>query len=456
MTRPRGSGVRRLQQSFQKAALPIYLLDRSACLAFVNDAWEELTGRDAKSVARLPCRRLDARAADPILAALADDLAPPSEAWSGTPCSSRAGITHRDGTRRFRLLEFWPLPDRRGSLLGILGFIRPIVDEPAAPAAESQCLRAELLELREQLQQRFGFDHLIGKGDAHRRLIDQVRAASATDLDLLIVGEVGTGKRLVARTIHQGGARSNSPLIPFDCAALPADVLGRELHEGVATWPPGTTLLIGDILDLPRDHQETLAGALEGPIRLLATSTGDPDRALAEGSLRPDLYYRFTAMILRLRPLRDRLEELPLIAQHMLERANRRSEAQRAGFTAAALAVLGSYDWPGNLRELERTIERAHSSATGELIDADDIPAAIRGNLGAAYYPPASVQLITPLDAILEQVERRLIEQALQKARYNKSKAAELLAISRPRLYRRITELRIPELVEPSPADFDP
>lgn len=436
--------------------MPIFVLDSTGRLIFANLAWEELTGWNAQDVVqRLICRRTGSRPADAELAALGDDLAPPPEAWSGAPCASRIAVTHRDGTRRFRTLESWPLSDRRNAVMGLLGFIRPIDDPPIAPAAESHQLRADLLELRDHLQRQYGWDHLVGVGDAHRRLLNQARAAASADLDLLIVGEPGTGKRVVARTIHQQGPRRDAPLIPFDCAALPPDVLARELREGRKTWPEQTTLLIGDILDVPRDVQMMLTEVADGSIRLLTTTTGDPDRAVHEDRLHPALYYRLTTLVLRLQPLRDRLGELPLIAQALLERANQRSAAARVGFSADALAALAAYDWPGNLRELERVIDQAHASATRDRIEIDDVPASIRGDLGAAYPPPLTGPAVTPLDGILEQVERRLIEQALARARHNKSKAAELLAISRPRLYRRITELRIPEAPEPDPNGDD-
>jgi DNA-binding NtrC family response regulator len=235
---------------------------------------------------------------------------------------------------------------------------------------------------------------------------------------------------------------------------LPAEVLERELFGGESaarlTLPEGSSLLIGDILDLPRDLQSRLVATLDPRIRLLATTAGDPETALQSERLRPDLYYAVTTLIIRLRPLRERLEEIPLLAQHLLERANSRGGRQRGGFGDPALSALLAYDWPGNLRELARVIEDVHEQASGDLIEPDDLPAAIRGNLGSAYIPPPLPHPITPLDELLTQVERRLIESTLQRARQNKSRAAELLGISRPRLYRRIKELGLPDVPEPA------
>ena len=190
-------------------------------------------------------------------------------------------------------------------------------------------------------------------------------------------------------------------------------------------------------------------------MRLIATTSGDPETALRLDRLRPDLYHAITPLVLRLEPLRQRRHDLPLLAQNFLERANDRWACYCAGFTPAALEALEAYDWPGNLRELARVVDRAHVQARsrastggqdgGTLIDVDDLPASIRGNLGAAYLPPSAAQPVKPLDELLTEIERRLIETALARARQNKSRAAELLGISRPRLYRRIKELNLPD-----------
>jgi DNA-binding NtrC family response regulator len=337
-------------------------------------------------------------------------------------------------------------------LLGLLGLVRPADLPPLAPDSEASRLRGELLEVRARLLDRFGFDSLVGRGPAHRRLLDQIGAAAATSMPVLIVGEPGTGKRLVARLIHQQGPNPQTPLVAVDCAALPADVLERELF-GAGERPArlalrdGSTLLIGDILDLPRDLQSRLAAVLDADarVRVLATTAGDPEAALKTDGLRPDLYYALTPLVIHLSPLRQRLDDLPLLAQHWLERANQRGERQRSGFSSEALSLLSHYDWPGNLRELARVIDEAHAQAAGDRIEVDDLPGAIRGHLGAAYSPSPLPPTATPLDELLTQVERRLIEQALHRARQNKSRAAEILGISRPRLYRRIKELNLPD-----------
>lgn len=455
MTSPRGPGVR-LDALFQHAREPVFVLNAERRLVYVNRAWEDLTGHPAEAVLGLHCNPHGPTSAGDLVG-LGGSFCPPSEVLKGQPAGGPTLILHSSGERRWRRVEFWPYHDAEGTLICLLGLVRES-DAPAhVPDTEAQRLRVELLEVRHRLHGRFGFDNLIGQGPGHRRLLDQVQAAAATSVPVLIEGEPGTGKRLIARTIHQQGERSRSPLIPFDCAALPPEAIENELFgpldepgAGGFRLPDASTLLLGDVLELPRDLQSRLAAALDGRVRLLATTAGDFEQARKTDRLRPDLYYALTTAVIRLAPLRERIDDLPLLAQHLLERANLLGGRQRVGFSVEAMEVLSAYDWPGNLRELARVIDAAHGVGAGDEIQAEDLPAAIKGHLASSYTPPPLPPPVTPLDGLLTQLERRLIEQALVRAKQNKSRAAELLEISRPRLYRRIKELGIPDDSEPT------
>jgi PAS domain S-box-containing protein len=459
MPPPRVTGLR-LDVLVQQAREPVFVLGPERRILLVNKAWEELTGHPLDEVAGLECRpHGPTRPGD--LHGLGGSFCPPPEAMEGQPAGSRTLILHADGERRWRRVEFWPFHDAQGTLTGLIGLVRPLETDPQAADSEAHRHRVELLELRDRLQTRHGFDALIGRGAEHRRLLDQVAAASGSNVPVLIVGEAGTGKRLVARTIHQRGPRRIAPLLAYDCKALPPETLERQLF-GTAIDPAGralvasdgSTLLIGDVLELTRDLQARLVSSLDGRVRLIATTSGDLDDALKSERLHRDLYYALTTLVLRLKPLRDRLDDLPILAQHLLERANLKGERCRDGFSRASLDALLAYDWPGNLHELARVVDEAHARGSDPFIQVDDIPAAIRGHRGGAYQPPHQPTGPIPLKEMLTRVERRLIEKALERAGDNKSKAAKLLGINRPFLYRRIKELGIaddPEMPEETP-----
>jgi DNA-binding NtrC family response regulator len=448
---------------WQRAREPIFWLDPALKLVWVNRAWEELTGHAAGSVVGLTCQAHGpTRAGDP--ADLAASFHPPPEAMAGQPAGSATLIYHASGERLWRRVEFWPFRDEHDQLIGLLGAVRPTDARTNVPDSEGNRLHVELLEIRRRLQEFYGLDSLIGFGPAHQRLLDQVRLAAGSGVPVLIVGERGTGKRQVARTIHQQGPGRQRPLIAFDCEVLPAELLERELfgasdpdatetavHGGARrsrlSLSDGSSLLIDEILSLPRDLQARLVEALDPRVRLLATTTVEPEVALRADRLRPELYFALTTLVLRLAPLRERRDELPALAQHLLERANQRGGPQRAGFSPEAISTLMAYDWPGNLPELARVLDHALARPPGDghMIGAEDLPATIRGNLGGAFTPPTPPGPVKPLDELLTEVERRLIETALRQSRSNKSRAAEILGISRPRLYRRIKELNLPD-----------
>jgi DNA-binding NtrC family response regulator len=460
----------RLDALVANAREPAFLIGPDRRLAGVNRALAELTGYAAERLIGLACHpHTPTRAGD--LDGLGGSFCPPPEALAGQPAGLTTLIIHSGGERLSRRVEFWPFHDAEGALLGLFGLVRPETAPRHAPDSEAQKLRAELLEVRAGLDRRHGFDTLIGRGPAHRRLLDQVETAAACSTPVLIVGEPGTGKRTVARTIHAVGPNPGATLLIFDCAAMPPELLAHSLfgssdrdgkeadgeleptHNGYPLRTrlapaEGTFVVIGDILDLPRDLQARLAEVDHG-VRIVALTAGDPESALKSDRLRPDFYYALTTLTLRIPPLRERTDELPLLAQHMLERANRRGGPQRDGFTPEALEALAAYHWPGNLRELARVVEVAQGSGSDAGIGVKDLPAGIRGHLGGAFLPPPPPKPDS-LDEILTRVERRLIEQSLARARQNKSRAAEILGISRPRLYRRIKELDLPDEPEPS------
>src|SRR5580704_14658207 len=215
------------QQFWQQASEPIFWLDPALKLSWVNRAWEQLTGYPAESVVGLTCQdHAPTHAGD--LADLAASFHPPPESLQGQPSGTPTLIFHAGGERIWRRLEFWPFRDEHQTLIGLLGQVRPVDCQLSVPDTQVNPIHVELLETRRRLQNQYGFDSLIGFGPSHRRLLDQVRLAVASKTPVLIVGEAGTGKQQVARTIHQHGPGRHWPLVAFDCESLPAEILERE------------------------------------------------------------------------------------------------------------------------------------------------------------------------------------------------------------------------------------
>lgn len=458
---------------WRTAREPLIWLNPELRVAWVNSAWEELTGRSAEMILGAVCSPSDASPGDDAVS-LAASFAPPPEALGGVAAATSTLIVRPDGERLLRGLSFWPFVARDGSLLGMLGRVLDADERAEEAESRGNRLRARLLALRHALFQRHGVDSLIGEGSAHRRLLEQVKVAAASRVPLLIVGESGTGKRHLARVIHQLSGGSRSAFSVFDCRAIPAESLERELFAAIGdeddpngepsldrprlAAPEGSTLVLDDVLDLPRDLQARLVAILGAEsdesrrTRVMAVTSGDPDAALRSERLRADLYHALSVLTIRLLPLRSRRADISLLAQYFLDRANSRGGRQRLGFTPEAERALASYDWPGNLSELARVVEQARDGGAkpddrrpiGGPIDESDLPPTILGDLGAAYLPPRETPP-KPLDELLADVERRLIENAMARARRNKSRAAEILGVSRPRLYRRIKELGLPD-----------
>jgi DNA-binding NtrC family response regulator len=473
---PHQTGSFEPSEAWSRAREPVFWLDGALAITWVNPAWERLTGYQAQTVIGTTCHAHGpSRSSD--TGELAASFYPPSEALAGQPRATPTLILHASGARLWHRIEFWPFCDHEATLIGVLGVVRPIGDDQSAPDSHADRLHVELLELRRQLHERFGFDSVIGSGPAHSRLLEQVRLASATTLPVLIVGEIGTGKYHVARAIHHNRPDREHPLLTFDCEALPPEVFERELFgagtddaalydrtapaRGRSQERPvlkdGATVLLREIFKLPRDLQLRLVSSLKSSVRLVATTTLDPDTALETDQVRRELYFALTTLVLRLSPLRQRRDELPALAQHFLERANARGGQQRTGFSTQAVSALTEYDWPGNLPELARVIDYAHGhpQSVGPIVELDALPASMRGSLGGAFQPPRPLCAVRPLDELLAEIERRLIENALRQARQNKSRAADLLGISRPRLYRRIKELGLPDDSPEGPVSSD-
>jgi DNA-binding NtrC family response regulator len=433
-------------------------------IIFVNGACELLLGRSADQLTGLTCR-YHGPMGTMDLPDLGASIAPPPEVLGGVPGTARTLILRGDGSRLWRHIHFIPCQDTNRATVAVMGIVAE--DNEILPPASTQAeLHEGLLRLRNRLYRKFGLDRLIGSGDAMGRVLAQIRVAARSSSNVLIWGERGTGKEMVARTIHAESDSKSAPFLPVDCALLPPELAERDLFgragrysdrggdEGLLRCEHGATLLLKNVDSLSRDVQGKMWDLLNGPaapartqpgkahhaVRLIGTATSNPAGWLHANGMRRDLFYSLTTMAIEIPSLRDRKEDIPLLAQAFVEDANVENKKQVSGLAADAIEVLLSYDWPGNVRELRGVIEQALATCPSSVITAEHLTARIQGAQGGAF---AATEPAAPLDldATLADTERRMIEQAIRRARGNKRLAAELLSITRPRLYRRMQML---------------
>ena len=452
----RGRKGNELGPLLAKSASPMFLFDRERRLVAFNAGCEQLTGWSVDEV----LGEVGSYASISDLAgagALAASLCPPPEAFQGTALTAPAYVVRKDGQALPQLLHFFPLRDDKERVPSVLGISRPMPalqqGQPVSPARE---LHAELAAARNALRARFGPQTLVARGVAMRKALEQLRIARQIESHVLLIGEVGSGREHLARVIHGGSSARANWFVPLDCRRLGADELERvwaRLLEssqpvaGLGTPQPGTVYL-AEVENLPRDLQERMVRTFTGagpnpapPLRLIASTTRDPDEAVSAQLLRPDFLALASPVTIAIPPLRDRGDDLPLLAQHFLEECNREGDRQVGGFDDSVWPLFQRYQWPLNLDELLVVVREAHSRAAGNLIYPADLPFRFRSALEGQDLPPPIEPPPLRLDELLTNVETRLISLALERSRNNRSKAAEMLGIHRARLIRRIEQL---------------
>ena len=285
-----------------------------------------------------------------------------------------------------------------------------------------------------------------------RQVRSQVELAAGSTASVSIVGPAGSGRQHVARAIHYGrAAQSAGALVPLACPVLSTSLLEstiRALVRAAATEPPPrpATLLLADVDELSPDVQDCLVRCFlaSGTMRLVSTARESLAALAAAERFRPDLACALATIDIRIAPLRERPEDLPIVAQMFVEDANRQGTKQLAGFTPEAIDRLSAYPWPMNVAELADVVAEAHRVAQGSHIVPGDLPAKVHVSLDAASRPRKIEETIV-LEEFLARIEEELIRRALARAKGNKTKAARLLGMTRPRLYRRLVQLGLEE-----------
>src|SRR3954447_6867038 len=356
---------------------------------------------------------------------------------------------------------------------GAYDFLTKPLKRHAVLKSVSQALEKRRLVLEnKQLRARLAgvSSPIVGQSPALRSTLDIIRQAAPSSATVLLLGESGTGKELFARALHEHSTRAQAPFVPINCAAIPDTILESELFgyergaftgavarkEGRIERAQGGTLFLDEIGELSLGVQVKLLRFLqEGEIerlggtspvkvdsRVVAATNRDLASAVQSGKFREDLYYRLNVIQVILPPLRERIEDIPLLADHFIARYAAKNGKQFSGITPGAMEALEAYTWPGNVRELENAIERAVVLSPGSEIDIDALPQpllqAARGPRGPI--PPAleGRTLAIPLGTTMEEIELRVIRETLRHTKGDKNLAAQLLGIAARTIYRKL------------------
>jgi DNA-binding NtrC family response regulator len=514
------SNIDSLTKLFDGSSRPIYAIDAERRIVYCNRtlaAW--LDKESSRILGRVveyhsePATDEDEAGDDGPLT----DLCPPPQAFAGEACKGTLSCMARDGRLVHRRVEFVPLGDAAGEMAGrkkgqaapshaVLGMLAAADMSPqelatglaSEPTADD--LHRTIRRFRRAQASRYSIESLLGSRLAMQKVRAQLAAAAASGANTLICGPRGSGRGHAARAIHYSAASdAATKLLPIDCELLSDDLLRRVLERlresgtGKAQRP---TLLLENLERMSAAHQSLLASAIHEKLlgaRIIATSSRHAPRAAAEpgeGSVagsnareqngdgtptrRPgtpvpatidrELLSAVSTITIELPPLESRLEDLPVLAQYFLEACNHGSGKQVGSLRSDALDLLALYSWPGELNQLRETIAAAHRAATTHEISAADLPRLVHHAAAAAKGGRREPERIV-LDELLAAIEKEAILRALAQSGGNKSEAAVLLGMTRPRLYRRLVQLGLareegdttqeeqPEFIERDPTE---
>jgi two-component system response regulator HydG len=348
--------------------------------------------------------------------------------------------------------------------------------EKASLLAENRSLKAQLAGL--------GGNTLVGNAPAFQAVLDALRQAAPTSATVLLTGESGTGKELAARMLHDHSPRAAAPFVPISCAAIPETILESELFgyergafTGAAARKEGRferadrgTLFLDEVGEMSPSVQVKLLRVLQDgvierlggtepvqvDVRIVAATNRDLGAEVRAGRFREDLFYRLNVIEVRLPPLRERREDVPLLASVFLRRLAERHGKTLGGYTSEALAALEAYGWPGNVRELEHAVERAVVLSRGELVGELDLPEPVQQARAQGAPPVPSGSIAIPFGTPMEQIERLVIRETLRHTRGDKTLAAQLLRIGPRTIYRKLDRDETGRLLDPSAPDTVP
>ena len=338
-------------------------------------------------------------------------------------------------------------------------------------AEERESLRRENRALKEQIQQKAQFESMLAKSEPMLQVFRTIAKIADFKTTVLVTGESGVGKELVARAIHGRGGRRAGPFVAINCGAIPENLLESELfghkkgaftdanadRRGLFEEATNGTLFLDEIGELPLNLQVKLLRVLQEEtirrlgdsrdvkvdVRIIAATHRDLTAEVKAGRFREDLFYRINVLAIAIPPLRDRREDIALLIDHFIARNNTRLGTQIRGLTAEARKLLFEYAWPGNVRELENTVERAMVLCDSDMLDIGDLPERVRDALDPVQVHLASGEL--SIKKTTHAIEQILVRRALQRMKGNRTRAAELLELSRRAPLYKIKAYRIDE-----------
>jgi DNA-binding NtrC family response regulator len=336
----------------------------------------------------------------------------------------------------------------------------------AEKALERRRLIAESARLRQRLSKQLDHYHLIGQSKAMRTIYETVQSVARTDANVLIIGDSGTGKELIANAIHYNSRRADRDFVKVNCSALPKELIESELfgyvrgsftgaaqdRTGLIAQADKGSLLLDELAEMPIELQPKLLRVLEErryrrvgdavsrevDFRLICSTNRPPREAIRDGLLREDLFYRISTITLTVPPLRERAEDLQALVEHFFKLFQEKHGRELQGFSRAAYHRLFAYHWPGNVRELQNAIERAVLLSKGPRVEAEDLPF-----VGALAGGEARGSFDIPPHMTLAEIERLAVARTLERTRGNKRAAAQQLGIQRSRLYAKIKKYQI-------------
>ncbi len=320
--------------------------------------------------------------------------------------------------------------------------------------------------LKKEIQRNFDFENIIGKSPAIKKIFDIIQTVADTDTTVLISGKSGTGKELVARALHYNSKRKNKTLIAVNCGTITENLIESELFghkrgaftgaiadkEGLVKAADGSTLFLDEISELPLQLQVKLLRVLQEKeytpvgsttaisvnVRFIASTNRDLKEEVAAGRFREDLYYRLNIVEINLPSLKEREEDIPLLADHFLNKYRKELNKNIKGIDSDAMRALMNYEWKGEIRELENTMERAAIFCRSEFVTVADLPQSFNSKI-----PIADFSKIGSLEDYVKKIERDYIFKALENNSFDKEKTAELLQVGLSTLYRKLKELDI-------------